>query len=87
MATNGSSGYTVRQMTVGEAAEEIDAIVAAEAERRGGPMPPLVIGPDDGTARERFRADMARAQAAGIAWPGAEDVTATVKRVTRAGDG
>ena len=33
------SGYTVRQMTVEEAAEEIDAIVAAEAEQRGGPMP------------------------------------------------
>jgi hypothetical protein len=42
------SGYTVRQMTVEEAADAIDAIVAAEAERRGGPMPPLTVAPDRG---------------------------------------
>lgn len=57
--------------------------------RRAGEIPGaemLVVATDDGSARERFRADMARAKVAGIVWLGAEDVAATVTPVTMAGE-
>lgn len=58
--------------------------------RRAGEIPgaEMLTGVASGatSVRARFRADMARAQAAGIVWPGAEDATATVTPVTRAGE-
>ena len=85
-ATASDSGYTVRQMTVEEAADAIDAIVAAEAEQRGGPMPPLTVararGAEAGAAV--MRAARRRWEALGLV--PAIPVAITVTPVTRAGE-
>ena len=82
----GGNGYTVRQMTVEEAADEIDAIVAAEAEQRGGPMPPLTVAPDRGAEAGAavMRAARRRWEALGLV--PAIPVAITVTPVTRAGE-
>lgn len=81
-----SNGYTVQRMTVEEAAEKIDAIVAAEAEQRGGPMPPLTVAPDRGAevGAAVMRAARRRWEALGLV--PAIPVAVTVTPVTRAGE-
>ncbi len=87
MAAN-SGSYTVQRMTVEEAAGEIDAIVAAEAEQRGGPMPPLAVAPDRGAevGAAVMRAARRRWEALGLVPARQEDVAITVTPVTRAGE-
>lgn len=56
--------------------------------RRAGEIPGaemLTVAPDDGTARERFQADMARAKVADVVWHESEVGTVTVTPITRAG--
>ena len=87
-AERDGGGYTVQRMTVEGAAEAIDAIVAAEAEERGGPMLPLTVAPDRGTEAGAavMRSARRRWEALGLVPARAEDATVTVTPVTRAGE-